>query len=150
MIDTICLIIWGIVGTYCYSAPSDFTPPGTCIFGICFVQAAQLPVRASWYDPVLGGINCQEPCDLLGDGSPVDENYGQIIACPPGWYGRALYFDNIGERECRDSGGDIVPTCQEIFIPWKGHEYTCYITVDFLERQEPPWAYMLLAWENIK
>ena len=84
MFETICFIIYGIVGLYCFSAPPEYVPPGDCVLFMCIVsEPTEMPIRASWYNPALGGINCMEPCDRLGDDSLLEDDlYGHVIACP--------------------------------------------------------------------
>jgi hypothetical protein len=157
LVQTLCLLVIGIFGGYCYNVPPDYDSPGNCLDFICVVEAEELPIRASWYDPALynpetgeGKINCQEPCYLLGDGSPVDENYGYAIACPPGWTQQEIYFPGLNQtRKCKDSGPAIVPTCMEVYTPREGFVFKCFITVDFLEHEQPPFALMLLEWEFV-
>lgn len=130
--------------------PEDYIPPGTCVNNTCYVEAQDLEIRASWYNPELGGTNCMEPCNQLGDGSLVSEYYDKIIACPQDWYGRYLEIENVGIFQCRDSGGAIVPTCQPTFIPAHGTKFQCYIAIDFLTRGRPDFAYLLLDWNFVK
>jgi len=154
--NILCLVVFSIVGAYCYNAPIGYEPPGNCSLvqrGVytCFVEPEDLQVRASWYNPEIGygkdwDINCQEPCHVLGDGTEVSESFGIYLACPPGWYGRRISFKNIGTRQCRDSGSAIVPTCREVFVPGSGREFHCFIVVDFVEREQPHFAYLLLDW----
>lgn len=143
---TVCLIVLSIIGTFCYA---DAQPVGECVVwadtAVCFVAAEELPLRASWYDPDLGGINCMFPCDQLGDGTAVSEAYGWALSCPMGWYGRWLEIEYAGRWQCRDHGGAIMPTYGRAFT---GSEFVegWWITVDFLLPEPPPYAYMLLAW----
>ena len=148
--STLCLIVVGIAGLFCYSAPTRYSPEfGSCVDTgekrLCYLSEDALPLRASWYNPELGGINCQEPCGQLGDGGAVADGFGKTIACPPDWYGREIDFGWIGSRQCRDSGEAIKPTCGFVFVPEVGSEYHCFITVDFLERTAPPFAYQFLT-----
>lgn len=62
----------------------------------------------SWYDPALGGINCDADCTRLADGSPVAAWYDRAIACPPEFaLGAQIDIPGVGVRECRDRGGAI-------------------------------------------
>jgi hypothetical protein len=144
----VCLVVLSIIGTWCYDNAAPIgdcypLPTGT----LCFVAAEELPIRASWYDPALGGINCMEPCDLLGDGTAVAEAYGWAASCPNGWYGRWLDVEYAGRWQCRDHGGAIVPTWGEAFVSGVGTGWHWWITVDFLAHEQPSWAYLLLDWQ---
>lgn len=144
----VCLIVVSIIGIFCHQ---DAQPVGKCWqhpfidTHICVIEAEQLPLRASWYDPVLGGVNCMAPCDQLGDGTAVADAYGWVVACPPGWYGRWLDVEYAGRQQCRDHGGAVVPTYGRAYTP-EGFVYTWWITVDFLAHEPPPYAYLLLDW----
>ena len=152
----LCLIVFGIVGTFCYDVPTGYTPPGQCFDNICYVEPNELEIRASWYNPEIGygkewNINCQHPCHVLGDGTEVSESFGLFAACPVDWYGKELYFPELDQtRQCRDTGTAIIPTCREVFIPEAGREYHCFIPVDFLEKEQPYFAYLLLDWYGTK
>lgn len=144
----VCLVVISILGAWCYH---DAAPVGICTqlpaVQLCYVEAEELPLRLSWYDPSLGGINCAAPCDLLGDGTAVNDAYGWAAACPPGWYGRWLDIEYAGRWQCRDHGGAIRPTYREVFIPEVGLQARWFITVDLLTREQPPCAYMLADWQ---
>lgn len=147
---TVCLIVTSIIGIFCHA---DATPIGDCFVlpslmpTVCVVPAQELPLRASWYDPALGGINCMEPCTQLGDGTAVSEAYGWALSCPAGWYGRWLEIKHAGRWQCRDHGGAILPTYGRTYTG-AGFVTGWWITVDFLVRQPPPYAYMLLQWKG--
>lgn len=147
---TVCLLVAGIAGIFCQAGAA---PVGDCVSvsligtTFCTVEAEALPLRASWYDPALGGVNCMEPCGYLGDGTAVADAYGWAMACPVGWYGRWLDIEGVGRRQCRDHGGAIHPAYGRVYTP-EGWVECWYITVDFLEHEPPPWAYMLLEWRG--
>lgn len=154
--NIICLVVFGIAGAFCYDAPVGYTPPGNCEHVddtlTCYMEPEELEIRASWYNPEIGydkewDTNCMKPCHVLGDGTEVSSGYGLYMACPAEWYNVEIFFKSLGiSRTCRDSGSAIVPTCREVFIPEKGREYTCFITIDFLEQEQPWFAYLLLDW----
>ncbi|NJN53998.1 MAG: hypothetical protein HC804_04100 [Anaerolineae bacterium] len=148
---TICLIVTSIIGVFCQN---NATPIGDCMtfpapfsMTVCTVAAEQLPVRASWYNPTLGGVNCMEPCAYLGDGTAVQAAYGWAIACPDGWYGRWLTIEHAGRWQCRDHGGAIQPTYGRTFTA-NGFVECWWLPVDFLTHDAPPYAYMLLEWKG--
>lgn len=118
---------------------------------ICTADEQDFPIFASWYDPFIetdseevANIQCQEPCHLLGDGTPVVEAYARFAACPLGWYARWLSFPRVGVRQCRDHGGDIRLTCGD-----RGGTYMCWIPIDFLETEQPWFAYQFLEWVEL-
>lgn len=165
-----CLLVSSIIGSWCYAAPLDYTLPGVCQdigdISICQVEAQELQVRPSYYDPRIehhnehvSSIQCQDPCEYMGDGTPIDEGYGRFAACVPGWYWQRVrvywpdgyYF----ERQCRDHGGAVVPTCGEIFVidvetGVGDSEYTCYLPLDLLEERAIMGLLLLLDWEFVK
>lgn len=164
-----CLIISTITGSWCFAGPLDFSPPGTCQDTgdvlICQVEAQELPVRPSYYDPYLvhdndevRSLQCQKPCEYLGDGTPVESAYGWAAACVNGWYWKhiRIYWPDgyYTIKQCRDHGGDVHPTCGEVFVidhqTGNGsREYRCYIPIDFLERQAVMGLLLLLDWEIV-
>ena len=89
---TVCLAVVSIIGLYCYAGAQ---PIGDCFEAgppttICTVEADELSVRVSWYDParcLLGqSINCDSDPTVVADGTAVADCYGWCIACPEGWY----------------------------------------------------------------
>ena len=70
-----------------------------------------LPLQLNSYDPELGGINCQEPCDEFGSGMKVQPyHYGNVAACPVLWRGLVVVVEDErwrGRYPCVDSGGAI-------------------------------------------
>lgn len=148
---TVCLFVVGIIGTYC---AVDAQPIGIChpadenhIY--CTVDLQELPARASWYNPVLGHINCYEDtCDFLGDGTLVRDGYGKYIACPMGMYGEFVTFEWAGTWQCRDHGGAIKPTWGRWYTA-DGFVEKWVITFDFLLESEAPFTYAILDIENV-
>lgn len=67
-----------------------------------FVDAAHV----TEYSPEMGGINCQEPCNLTGYLTPIE--YGVTAACGRNMpYGTRVFIDDVGWRTCQDHGGAI-------------------------------------------
>lgn len=70
----------------------------------------------SWYDPALGGINCDTnpdgspECDFLANGDPVGPWYGRGVACPDSVHlGWRIYIRQLDQEfVCIDRGGAIV------------------------------------------
>lgn len=81
--------------------------------------------RITHYEPVLGGINCQEPCDLTAYMEPV--NYGVTAACGPDIpYGTMVYMDGVGWRKCADHGGAITNERVDVAIPVSECQWVYY------------------------
>lgn len=72
------------------------------------------PLRISWYDPALGGTNCDHDCTTMASGDKVASWIGgrggvHAAACPRsnGWHhGLRFVLDGV-TYECRDTGGWI-------------------------------------------
>lgn len=75
---------------------------------------ADYPLRISWYDPSLGGTNCDSDCSTMASGDNVASWIGgrggvYAAACPrsDGWHhGQRFELDGV-IYECRDTGGWI-------------------------------------------
>ena len=66
------------------------------------------PLKVSWYDPDLGGINCMHPCNQMASGTIVTEwRYGKTAACVPEWMYKRVVIDGLGTFDCLDTGGAI-------------------------------------------
>jgi hypothetical protein len=69
----------------------------------------------SYYWPPLGGINCEEPCDIMANGEPWREAVGVAVACPAEFeIGSKVIWDG-GAHICLDRGSAIVMQGQR---PW--------------------------------
>lgn len=74
------------------------------ILGLIFSGVA--PAKVTEYAPGLGGINCQEPCNITASGAPVEP--GVTAACGPDYpFGTQVYIPGYGWRTCQDRGGMI-------------------------------------------
>jgi len=81
--------------------------------GVHLVEGSY-PLRISWYDPVLGGTNCDNDCSTMASGDKVATWLGgrggvYAAACPrsDGWHhGKRFELDGV-IYECRDTGGWI-------------------------------------------
>lgn len=162
----ICLIVFGLVQGLCVTAEPNrplAPPPGAvCIPGwftggtvYCFISAEDLPLRASWYDPAEGGINCMDPCTLTATGATVESCYLRCIACPFEW----LMWPPVtlvvesnragggGEWVCQDTGGAIDGVQYgRTYDPGRGFVHEFYITIDFMSPSQPTWSYELMNW----
>lgn len=72
------------------------------------------PLRISWYDPALGGTNCDSDCSMMASGDKVASWIGgrdgiHAAACPRelGWRHGEQFVINDTVFECRDTGGWI-------------------------------------------
>jgi hypothetical protein len=145
----ICLTIATITITTCVQGAQ---PIGDCQQRMaevtdCTIEADELLIRGQWYYPPLGGTNCQDPCYETGDGTHYTDCLNWCLACPLGWYGRWIEFDNwIGRWQCRDHGGGIKVSYGEYFTQ-HGRVTGWVILVDFLVAEEPAWAYWFLEWQ---
>ena len=72
------------------------------------------------YAPDLGGINCQEPCNLTAWQEPL--RYGIGAACGPNIpYGTVVHISEVGQRVCNDRGGAIDDYEVDILIRGSEH-----------------------------
>jgi hypothetical protein len=88
-----------------------------------------IQIRASHYDPSLGGVNCSyfvngECVSHMANGERWQEFIDYAIACPPSWSFGTKLIVNGKTWECKDRGGMIQI---EEGIPW----------VDFLSHGVP-------------
>jgi hypothetical protein len=72
----------------------------------------QIQIRASHYDPRLGGINCShfingQCVSHMASGLRWQDYVGSAIACPPEWPFHAKLIINGKTWECLDRGGAI-------------------------------------------
>lgn len=74
--------------------------------------------RYSYYWPPLGGINCEEPCDIMASGQPWRDFVGIAVACP-GEFPIGSYVElPFGTFQCLDRGSAII---FQDGIPWIDH-----------------------------
>lgn len=96
-----------------------------------------LPAVATWYDPSLGGINCDDDCTRTADGSMVSEElYGVAAACDRSLLGSIVAIDGLGTFECRDTGSAIRPT-------WSPHHDRWVLYFDVMLHDDPSWNYWI-------
>ena len=151
MMTSVCLIVLGIVGQFCYGPAA---PIGECVeMGydqhLCTVDAAALPLFVSIYDYAI----CEEhPINCYGDGSTFangiptgPEWYEVAAACPLDWVGSYLSIPAIYDHAlyCVDVGGRVHPQFREVWVfVGDGAElvWMWVIVVDVL------YAYHLYGW----
>lgn len=81
------------------------------------------PLKISWYDPLLGGVNCDHDCTTMTTGVKVTpDRYGRTAACIREWTGRTVFIPELGTFECLDRGGAIVERDGYIWIDLLLHE----------------------------
>lgn len=121
MLETVCLVVVGIVGQFCYSPA---LPVGECTemgYGqvMCVVEEYELPLFLSVYDPALcaaAPINCDGDADF-GTGIPFGEEWYEVgVACPVDWVWSVVTVPGIGEWRCIDTGGRIEPHFREVWL----------------------------------
>lgn len=87
-----------------YGQPDSSAAPGeTAVSG-------SKPLKISWYDPALGGINCDHDCSTMASGVKVTpDRYGITAACIAQWTRarRVVVIPGVGRFECLDTGGAI-------------------------------------------
>jgi len=108
-----------------------------CAISLVFILLC--PIEITWYDPELGGINCNADCSTIGASTPLlDEHYGTVLACPIEFYGATFHIWGSkggladGEWQCLDGGGAIVVRDDGV------------VRVDLLSRR-PVWRETLTA-----
>jgi hypothetical protein len=145
----VCLFIIGLAAPLCYTGAEAI---GDCItypdLIYCEAQPEAVPLRASWYDPALGGTNCLDPCHLTANGTAVEDCYNVCLACPGEWIGNTFIVDGVGIYPCTDTGTAIIPGYGEVFTS-SGFVTEWFITVDFMATSPPWFAYELLEWEMV-
>lgn len=94
------------------------------------------PLKISWYDPALGGINCDSDCTTMASGVKVTpDRYGRTAACIRPWLGKTVVIAGLGEFECLDTGGAIV-------------EHSTYIWIDIMATRDtaPQFGQYIYNW----
>lgn len=104
---------------------------------LAIITTSDKPLKISWYDPLLGGINCDSDCTTMASGVKVTEDrYGNTAACLREWIGQTVVIPGIGEFKCLDTGGAII-------------EHPDYIYIDLLLHEplpNAPWGTMIYDW----
>ncbi len=159
---SVCLVVLGIVGQWCYSGTENILVGECTEMGadsyLCVAQAESLPVFLSYYDPAI----CDEhPTNCFGDGSRfangelvTEERYGDTAACPVDWVGETIAVPDVGDFVCRDTGGRIHPMYREVWVSGENGmslEWQWVIVLDILWHHQPDnypwWAYQTHAWQ---
>lgn len=118
------------------------------------IYHADYPLRISWYDPSLGGTNCDSDCSTMASGDSVASwvnGKGGIFAaaCPRsnGWH-HGLRFELDGVTyECRDTGGYINCYQPGIYDPaLKRQASESYCWVDLLNGSHYSYGSLAYDW----
>lgn len=69
----------------------------------------------TWYNPMLGGVNCDNSCEWMAAGHPVAEWFDRALACPEDYpIGTIFSIEGSrwgladGEWVCLDRGGRVI------------------------------------------
>lgn len=158
--ETICLLVVGLSGMWCYP---DAQPVGECRetwYGQS-CQVDDLPYFLSTYDPAQcqeHPTNCSDPSDPWHGAvrrlSPAD--YGDVAACHPDMLFQTLTFPDIPlEVVCEDSGGDrIHPTYREVWVFNDGPAHMEWMWVNVIDilndHAANPWPWWSLqTWDGM-
>ena len=90
--------------------------------------------KYSYYWPPFGGINCEEPCEIMASGLRWEDNLGVAVACPMEFPMYSRVVTPFGEFICLDRGGMIVIIDG---VPWIDHlSETPHLNYGFLMQIE--------------
>lgn len=97
------------------------------------------PLKISWYDPALGGVNCDHDCSTMASGVKVTpDRYGNTAACIRAWMGKTVVIEGIGRFTCLDTGGAIV-------------EHPGFIWIDLMLKEPVvPFGTLVYEWELVE
>ena len=117
-------------------------------------QSGSYPLRISWYDPSLGGTNCDHDCTTMASGDKVASWIGgrggvYAAACPrsDGWHhGKRFVLDGV-TYECRDTGGWINCYQPGMYDPaLKRQADMAYCWVDLLNGSQYTYGSLAYDW----
>jgi hypothetical protein len=122
------------------------------------MMTTDYPLRISWYDPSLGGTNCDHDCTTMASGDKVASWLGgrggvYAAACPrsDGWH-HGLRFELDGViYECRDTGGWIncyQPGAYDPALKRQATEYYCW--VDLLNNSSYGYGNLAHNWSMVR
>ena len=105
------------------------------------------PAVMVFYDPALGGINCDGDCTTVATGPFTADMYKTSGACHPDLLGQTVYFPAIDlTMHCVDTGSLVT-------VAWNNYYQLTIIYFDVLwpAAEPPPWLYWLLNdWEVVR
>ena len=116
------------------------------------------PLRISWYDPSLGGTNCDGDCTTMASGDKVASWIGgrggvYAAACPrsDGWHhGQRFELDGV-IYECRDTGGWINCYQPGMYDPaLRRNAEMAYCWVDLLNGSQYQYGSLASDWSLIR
>lgn len=119
-----------------------------------FSGNADYPLRISWYDPSLGGTNCDSDCTTMASGDKVASWIGgrggvYAAACPRsgGWHHGLRFSVGNNVFECRDTGGWINCYQPGMYDPaLKRNADQSYCWVDLLGNWGIPYSTLTNNW----
>ena len=112
--------------------PDYNPPPPKTIF--------DYPALMVFYDPSLGGINCDGDCTTVATGPLTEDMWETSGACHPDLLGLTIYFPAIDfTMDCVDTGGLITVTFNEYY-----QKEVLYFDVMWRASNPPYWLYFLL------
>lgn len=104
-------------------------------------ELTEYPAVVTYYEPLDGGINCDDDCTTMATGSIEEWMYGQYMACHVDLLGAYVTFDGIGTFRCMDTGGMID-------LRWSEHHNAMVLYFDVLLHETPEWNFWLLPPDN--
>lgn len=103
------------------------------------------PALMVFYDPSLGGINCDEDCTTVAIGPLTEDMWFTSGACHPDLLGLTVYFPAIDfTMRCVDNGDDITVAFNEYY-----QEEVLYFDAMWEASNPPYWLYFLLDDWNV-
>lgn len=104
-------------------------------------QLSDYPAVVTYYEPLNGGINCDDDCSTMATG-PIEEwMYGKYMACHPDLLGQYVTFDGIGTFRCMDTGGMVTTA-------WSQHHNAMVLYFDVLLHDTPEWNFWFWSPED--
>ena len=98
------------------------------------------PAVITFYDPSLGGINCDDDCTTVATGKLEPSMYGTAGACHKDLLGRTIVFHAIDlEMKCVDTGGMIDVAYSKYYS-----REVLYFDILWDADNPPEWNYWLL------
>lgn len=105
------------------------------------------PAVMVFYDPALGGINCDDDCSTVASGPFTTDMYKTAGACHPDLLSLTVYFPAIDlTMHCVDTGSLVT-------VAWNNYYQRTIIYFDVLwpAAEPPPWLYWLIYdWRIIR
>ena len=98
------------------------------------------PALMVFYDPSLGGINCNDDCTTVAWGPLTPDMWFTAGACHPDLFGATVHFPAIDfTMHCVDNGDDITIAYNEVY-----NQTVVYFDPLWIADDPPFWLYWLL------